>query len=378
MIYLDYAATAKPNHSFYEAAQKEALDFWGNPSSSHPLGATATQRLQQERTALAQALQVNAEQLVFTSGATEANQLVLLNLLTSPSRGTVLVNETEHASIHENLGWLKTAGYTIEMLKVDKNGCLDSEHLAKKLDKNVQMVICMAVNNQTGTINNVPAIAGQIRAFSASVQGRRIHFHVDGVQALGKMPVNLQAWDCDSAAFSGHKLGAPRGCGLLYIRQSRAVLLKGGGQESGLRSGTENMYGIIGLCAGIKAALKREHNYTYEEKLLQVIRTAGGVTVPANRQAGSSFFTPYIVSVHFPTLPGEVMQRVLAAHHVYVGTGSACSSQSASRVRPILAMGLSMDEAMRVVRLSFDESLSLEDIAKLGHVLAEIKKEYRG
>jgi cysteine desulfurase len=376
MIYLDYAATAKPNTNFYEQAQKEALNFFGNPSSSHPLGQSSAQRLHQERTELAQALQVKAEQLVFTSGATEANQLVLLNLLTSPARGTVLVNETEHASIYENLGWLKTAGYTVEMLKVDRNGCLDTEHLAIKLNKSVQMVICMAVNNQSGTINNVEKIAQQLRSYSSSTQGRPIHFHVDGVQALGKIPVNLTEWDCDTVAFSGHKLGAPRGCGLLYMRQSRAVLLKGGGQENGLRSGTENLYGIIGLSMGIKMALKRAHSYTHEAKLLSVIRKAGGMTVPIDREAGSPLFTPYIISVHFPVLPGEVMQRVLAMHGVYVGTGSACSSQSMSRLRPLLAMGLRSEDAQRVVRLSFDESLSEADIDELERVLAEIKQKY--
>ncbi len=376
MIYLDSAATAQPNTTIYEKAQKEALNFWGNPSSSHPVGVSAAQRLTQARTELATTLQVKAEQLVFTSGATEANQLVLLNLLASPACGTVLVNETEHASIYENLGRLKTAGYTIEMIKVDRNGCLDLEHLAKKLDKNVQMVICMAVNNQTGTINNVVQIGKQLRQYSSSIQGRNIHFHVDGVQALGKTPVNLTEWDCDTAAFSGHKLGAPRGCGLLYMRQSRAVLLKGGGQENGFRSGTENLYGIIGLCVGIKTALQKPHIYAHEEKFLQVIRLAGGVTVPVDRQAGSALFTPYIVSAHFPWLPGEVMQRVLAMRGVHVGTGSACSSQSMSRLRPLLAMGVSPDDAGRVVRLSFDESLSEADIDELSQVLAEIKQEY--
>jgi cysteine desulfurase len=393
--YFDYAASASPN-----------------PSSQHGEGKAAREFLEKQRERCAAALGVKPETVFFTSGGTESNAIIIFSLLTKPSvspclrerksETMLLYSAVEHPSIRENIPVLKRLGIGCDEIKVEGDGRASEKTLSAALEKNPQarMAAIMAVNNETGAANGIAALAAIIRK-----SGIPVHFHCDAVQAIGKIPVDLTEWDVDSASVSAHKLGGPRGIGLLYLRKEIAPLVRGGHRESGIRPGTENAAGAEALadCLEKYALHTKNTNETKSTKngeelyiaaharmnrLIELLKEIPGFTpIPEIRNSFiiphpsvspclRESFSPYILQAAFKNrsgefIPGEVLVRVLDEKGFAVSTGSACSSSD--KKRPVLeAMGVDEKTAFAGIRISQGYETTADDIEALAAAIAEV------
>ena len=239
--YLDWAATAIPNETATGIGE-----IYGNPSSPHTEGRLAREALEDARSRCAGVLGVPPETLYFTSGGTESNALVLHSLLLRKAKGRLLYSGVEHPSVRENCLLLEKLGLPVAAIGVEKDGRVTEASMARALEKNpdTRFVAVMGVNNETGSLMDLKALVSLARR---NREKPNIHFHSDLVQAAGKVPIDIKGWDLDSAAFSAHKLGGPRGIGLLYLKKPIESLYAGGEQEGKIRPGTENTAGALAL-----------------------------------------------------------------------------------------------------------------------------------
>lgn len=362
-LYFDWAATAIPDQDILEAALKESLAAWANPSSVHAAGKEARAALEKARSDCAAVLGVQAKQLVFTSGGTESDHIPLLAILNRPEKGNVAVSSIEHPALREMAEELKKVGIECRLIPSDKNGFVTPEAVLQTVDAKTLFVSVMAVNNETGAVQPIQKIAA---ALEQAYKGKRKpRFHVDCVQALGKVPIDfLNEPGLDSAAFSAHKICGPRGIGILYLKKEEEIFLRGGGQEGGVRSGTENLFGAIAFAKCLerhaiiggktKSAARFEEQKEWTASFIKdLLAIKGASIIPEARGVLSQeCFSPWVVQASFNKIPGQVMLRALDAKGICVSTGSACSSKKASR--PILeAMGVPAAQRETSVRFSF-------------------------
>lgn len=366
--YFDWAATSPADPDILRAALEKTLSCYGNPSSVHAAGKDAKALLDQARESCAKALGVQPNQLIFTSGGTEADHIPLLSVLTKPAKGKILVSAIEHPALREQCAQLARLGYTVEQIAPDKNGFIQPAAVAEKITPDTQFVTVMAVNNETGCVQDIHAIADAIT--QASAGKRKPHFHVDCVQAAGKIPLDITHAGIDSAAFSAHKICGPRGIGLLYLAKPPAFtpFLVGGGQEQNIRSGTENVFGALAFAECLNRYYIKKSNASTDNAdahfakqsawtsafITDLAAIKGCSLVPAARtdDALKNQFSPYVVQAAFKGIPGNVMVRALDAKGLCISTGSACSAKKQSR--PILqAMGVPRDIQDTAVRFSF-------------------------
>jgi len=350
--YFDWAATALAE---------------GNPSSLHGEGKNAREALESARARCAAALGVPADTIYFTSGGTEANALVIHSMLLRPGSAPLLYSAVEHPSVRENCQVLQRLGLFAAAIPVEPDGRVSQSTLSRALAKNggPRLAAVMGVNNETGALMDLAATAQVLRA-----QGRRVHFHSDLVQAVGKIPLDILKWDLDSAAMSAHKIGGPRGIGLLYLKKPLEPFLKGGEQERGVRPGTENLAGALALADCLERHAPAA-GFSQEEAARRMAALIRGlkqmkkcVLIPEDREEEDIRFSPWILQARFAGIPGEVLVRVMDRAGFALSTGSACSSASVER--PVLsAMGL--DEAARRegVRISQGWTTTEEDIDAL-------------
>jgi cysteine desulfurase len=247
-IYCDWASTALFDTEILEKAFKTSIEFGGNPSSVHQKGIDAKYALQNARKRCANSLGVKEENIIFTSGGTESNHIAILSLLTRPVKGSILVSSLEHPAIREQAEIMKKCGFQVYKIPSDENGIITPESVIKTMKDDTLLVCVMAVNNETGSVMPIYEISDALTKHCAGK--KRPKFHVDAVQAAGKIPLDLSYKGIDFASISAHKIGGPRGIGILYTKDKFEPFLRGGGQENGLRSGTENLFGseAISLC----------------------------------------------------------------------------------------------------------------------------------
>ncbi len=361
--YFDWAATAPADEDILQNALTQSLKIWGNPSSIHQSGKEAKEFLADARKKAGEALGVNAENIYFTSGGTESDHIPLLAMLTRPVKGTILVSSIEHPALREQCQALKNLGWNIVSIPSNSDGIITPQAVESCCTKDTVLVCIMAVNNETGAIQPVYEIADKITELS---QGRRRpKFHVDCVQAAGKIPINLKYKGIDSAAFSAHKICGPRGIGILYCSYDINPFLRGGGQEKNVRSGTENLFGAKAMADCLERYIISDSNPKMQERFelqkqwtagfIEKLMTLGNCTmIPHSRKeaANAEKFSPWVVQASFKTIPGQVMVRALSSNGFYISTGSACSAKKQSR--PILeAMHVSHEESETAVRFSF-------------------------
>ena len=376
---MDWAAGAPPDSEILEQMARDAVRYFGNPSSFHSAGKEAKAALEAARLKCAKTLNCDADQLTFTSGGTESNTIILLSFLKLRESASLVISGLEHISVAQPARMLKSLGWNLKEITPNPDGRLDSEKLAVALegDTSVRLAAVMAVNNETGAIQPLEELVGAIRSSPSSAK-RRVHFHADFVQAVGKIPINLNALNIDSASFSAHKFQGPRGIGLLYHRNPNfQTLVRGGGQEHGIRPGTENVAGAIALASALEKHGQASQDVRENESRL-LSQLADNPTlaklariVPGNRanpQEGSTYYSPGIVAVGFPPIPGEVLMRVLAGRGFVVSTGSACHSNRGKRT-PEKFGGLTLPKQIldSVIRVSFGPSTTrrqLEEFLK--------------
>lgn len=377
--YFDWAATSPCDKEILQESLNETIDIWGNPSSLHTLGKEAKVVLEKARQVCAEVLNVKSEKLFFTSGGTESNHIPILSVLNKPQKGTVLFSSIEHPAIQEEVKCLKKCGWNVVSIPSNKDGIITPEAVLEKLTQDTVLVCVMAVNNETGAIQPIYKIADIITEFAKNK--RKPKFHVDCVQAAGKIPLDLNYNGIDSAAFSAHKICGPRGIGLLYLKDTVDSFLKGGGQEQNIRSGTENLFGAVSFSKCLKKYyIAKENSLTinkFEEQKKQtqsfvenLSKTKGTYIIPEARLTNPENYSPWVVQVAFNNIPGQVMLRALDAKGFYISTGSACSSRKNSR--PILeAMNIQKNITENAVRISFGPTTTKQAMNEL---LEEIKE----
>ena len=386
--YFDWAATAQPEEDIIREAADIAIKHFGNPSSLHVLGSDAKNTLTQVRADCAKILQVKSDNLFFTSGGTEANHLPLLSLLQRPAPGTIIISAIEHPAIREQAEMLKHCGWKVLHASPDATGIVPVAAIEKLLTSDTVLVCLMAVNNETGAIQPVYQVADLLNKFAKETGKRRPKLHVDCVQAAGKIPLNLSYPGIDSAAFSAHKIGGPRGIGILYLAQRFESFVRGGGQEQGIRSGTENIAGAwaFGKCLERHYLSEKNTEGAAFQRFLQQKTMTSNFIAQLKEIKGCSFipaargtepveenFSPWIVQAAFDGIPGEVLVRALSEKSIAISTGSACSSRKLSR--PVLeAMGVSKELATNGVRFSFGPKTQQQDLDKLLEALKEIRQ----
>ena len=369
--YFDYAAAAPPFEEALSAQLEAARTWFGNPSSAHRPGAGARAELERLRGAFAARCGFTGGRLVFTSGATEANNWVVHGVMRAAATGRVLVAADVHAS-----AWNACRRYAdrMDVLPLDSSGRIGLPALAAAIKPAIRLVCCSHVASETGIVQDVGAIA-------AVCERRGVLLHIDGAQALGHIPVNLATIACDFYTFSAHKFGGPRGCGGVFTRFPTVdPLLDGGAQEGGLRSGTENLPGIAGTVAALEQALASMATETKRlRELSSVVRgelERSGVRFLVNGEPARS--APGFLSLSFPGLDGHALVADLAVQGFAVATGSACSEDRPEPSRAILALGRSPNEALGTVRISFGRTSRPEAVAAFARVLVETVRRQAG
>ncbi len=367
--YFDWAATSPQDSEILTSALEESLSDFANPSSTHSFGKKARATFEEARSLAARSLGVPADTVFFTSGGTESDHIPLLSMLNSPSHtGRIIISGIEHPALREQCANLKKLGYDVVTVNPDKNGFVTADAIIEKVTGNTLLVSVMAVNNETGCIQPFYEIADRLIENAAGK--KKPHFHVDCVQAAGKIPLDLSHRGIDSAALSAHKISGPRGIGILYLAKEINPFLSGGGQEKGIRSGTENLFGAIAFSRCLEKYFlldgAQKNDAAHKRLELQKELTSRLITrlkqlpkckiVPEIRsgdgKASQESFSPWVLQVAFLGIPGNVMVRALDAKGFAISTGSACSAKKQSR--PILAaMGADRDIQDSAVRLSF-------------------------
>lgn len=369
--YLDYCATT-PVHPEVRSAMLAALEEdFGNPSSMHWAGRRAGELVSQARAEVAGAIGASLEEMYFTGGATEADNLALLGILRryEPGKAHLITSAVEHHAILHSAAQLDKEGYAVTVLPVDAQGLVDPEAVRRAIRPETVLISIMLVNNETGAIQPVAEIGSIARAAG-------ILMHTDAVQGMGLLDVNVDALKVDLLSLSAHKIYGPKGIGALYVRRGIALqpLVFGGPQERSLRPGTENVPGIVGLGAAVR--LTREHKEAERARLSGlraslIVRLKG--RVPGTVVNGPAHaVAPHVVSVSFPGTDGEMMLIRLNAEGIAVSLGSACNSKSIEPSHVLTAMGLPKEQIDGSLRVSLGYPTSAEDVDRFVEVIPAV------
>lgn len=363
MIYLDNAATTKPDTECLKAAEKYLTENFYNPSALYAEGYNLQREIGVIRSDILNLIANDGDfQLIFTSCGTEAdNQAIFCG----GKRGNVVTTYGEHSAVFSAVSQLKERGTEVRFAKLNSDGSVNTDDLLRLVDDNTSLVSVIHVNNETGAINDVNVIAKSVKGVNP-----RTLFHSDGVQAFGKIPFKL-GLNIDLYSISAHKIGALKGIGALIKRKNLTLkpYIFGGGQESGLRSGTENVFGISTFgFAAVKRYAKLNENFGHVSNLNAILR----------RELDRDLFTvlspetasPYILTVSADGVRGEIILHEVDDRGLIIGTGSACSSNDKKRYsRVILSCGVGEELADGVLRLSFSPETSVDEVEKAAQIL---------
>jgi len=366
-IYLDNSATTRVCRAAADKAYDMMMHTYGNPSSLHTLGFRAEQELTAARQTVAKLLGAQPEELYFTSGGTESNNLAVLGSVEAHARAGkhVVTTAVEHSSVAEACDRLEKQGYEITRLVPDADGTISAARMVAACRPDTVLVTVMLVNNETGARFPLEKAIPGIRRVAP-----RAHIHCDAVQAAGKMPLLADRWGLDSLSASAHKLHGPKGCGVLFLRRGCRVIPRqiGGKQEGGIRCGTEAapLIAAFGVAAKeLPSYPEQNAHYTMlRERLLEGLRRLPDVRLhlPAEN-------VPHIVHLSVPGLRSETMLHFLAQREIYVSSGSACAKGAKSPV--LTAMGLPAEEIDSALRISMDMSNTLEEMDLFVQALQE-------
>ena len=375
-VYLDHNATT-PLRPEARAAYLEALEGTTNASSLHASGRRARARVDEARERVAAALGVAEDEVLFTSGGTESNNLALLGAMAGQPEGHIVTTGVEHPSVLEAAAEAQRRGARWVSLAVDGQGTLDEGAYTEALrDPRCRVVSVMRANNEIGTVYPLPEIAQVLRNLSTD---HRPVFHTDAVQALGRIPIALDEWGVDLATFSAHKVGGPVGCGVLVRRSGveLANLMFGGGQESELRPGTENVAAIAASAVAIELAVAEQEAYAHRVgALARALWSELHTTLPEARLLGPSIDAaerlPNTVTVSIGDLDGRVLVTRLDVAGLEASAGSACASGSLEPSHVLLALGLSRERARAGLRLSLGRTTTNDDVVRAVEILRGI------
>ena len=376
VVYMDNSSTTKPDPSVVQAMVGVLTEEFGNPSSLHSLGAKAEELVRGAKRSVASLMGAKEEEVYFTSGGTEANNWALVGSARARGPAGHIVSTTvEHPSVASTLEHLKQQGYEVTLIPVDEEGRVDPDAVLSAVTPKTASVSVMMVQNEVGTIEPIKEIGKGLSA----MRGRRPRFHVDATQGFARLPIDVGSMGVDLLTLSAHKIHGPKGIGALYVKKGFDIppLLFGGGQESGYRSGTENMPGIAGLRAACDLWLKDREVVLgrlagLRQHLIDGVRSVARETILHGPEEGVA---PYIVHFSFPGYRGESLLHALEQRGVFVSTGSACSAHKAKPSPVVLALGRSEEEALSAIRFSMSRYTTEEDVDRAVSALDESLKE---
>lgn len=357
-VYFDNAATTAPYCEVVEEVAYAMKNYYGNPSSVHKLGLVAEKKLNYAREVLGSMINADKDEIIFTSGGSESNNFLLKAFLKPEAH--IITTKIEHPSILNTAKSLEENGIEVTYLDVDENGRVNLESLKAALKKETILVSVMAVNNEIGIIEDLQAIGEIVRAHG------KAKFHVDAIQGYGKINIDVKKFNIDLLSASGHKIHGPRGIGFAYVKKNLIPrpLIYGGGQEHGIRSGTENVANALGFAKAteiIKCNFKENYDKVTEIKKHFIEGLSGIKDISINSPLEDGF-SPYILSVSFKGVRGEVLLHMLEADSIYVSTGSACSSKDKNFSHVLTAVGVGKDYIDGTIRFSFSDMNTLEEV----------------
>ncbi len=361
--YFDNSATTVVTESVKDIVVKAMTEDYGNPSSMHMIGVNAEKYVKTAKENIAKILKVDVGEIYFTSGGTEGNNMAIIGSANANKRAgnRVITTKIEHSSVANPMKYLEKQGFDVVYLPVDSNGIVDMEVLKKEMTKDTILVSIMNVNNEVGAIEPVSEIGKYIKSVNPSVV-----YHVDAIQAFGKMEIRPRKENIDILTVSGHKIHAPKGSGFMYIKKNTKVnpIILGGGQQEGMRSGTENVPGIAGIGQAAKDCYDNleknvAHMTELKDCLIDELSKFDGVTI--NSQKGD-VGAPHIVSASFENVRSEVLLHALEDKGIYISAGSACSSNRPAVSETLKAMGIDSKLLGSTVRFSFCELNKKEEI----------------
>ncbi|MBO4242474.1 MAG: cysteine desulfurase [Clostridiales bacterium] len=376
MIYFDNSATTKPSQRVFEVISEELRsdDSFGNPGSLHKLGLKADKEYKEALKTAASILGCRDEELFFTSCGTEGANTAIEGYMSRNKRAgqKIISTNTEHKATLETLALLSGKGYEVVYLKVDRNGSPDLSQLEQELDENTALLCFTYVNNETGAILPLEDIV-KIR----ERKNRNTAIYLDCVQSLGKLPTDLKTMGVQMASFSGHKIHSVKGVGMLYIKSGTDIdpLILGGGQQKGLRSGTQSLLLAKAFTAALKEAEeKREEAFSEVSKINSYLReelSERGAVINSPEKG-----LPFVLNVAFDGFESETMLHCLELYDIFVSTVSACSSKSKKVSYVLLEMGIDRKIAVNSVRLSFSRYNTMDEAVKFVEAVDDIYSKF--
>lgn len=377
--YFDNSATTKVLDCVKDAVVDAMCVNYGNAAAKHRKGVEAENLIREAKKAIADTLKVQEKEILFTSGGTESNNTALIGTALANRRAGkhLITTGVEHPSIYNTMSFLEEMGFEVTYLPVDHLGHISLEDLEKAIREDTILVSVMYVNNEVGAVEPIEAISQCIKK-----KNPKTLFHVDAIQAYGKYKIRPKKQEIDLLSVSGHKIHAPKGVGFLYIRDGVKIrpILFGGGQQKGMRSGTENVPGCVGLGVAAREAYKDfdariEKLYTLRERLIAGLKLLGGVTINGSEDRTNA---PQIVSASFEGVRSEVLLHALEDKGVYVSSGSACSSNHPGISGTLKGIGVKKELLDSTIRFSLGD-LNVEEevdyaIGVLGELLPVLRR----
>lgn len=351
-VYFDNSATTKPKKEVIDCVTEVLTNNYGNPSSLHRMGLNAEKAVKNARTVIADKMGVDEKQVYFTSGGTESNNIAILgSLYALRNKGTVITSKVEHKSVTECFKKLEQQGFDVKYVDVDKNGIVDLKQLEGFVDEKTLLVSIMHVNNETGAIMPIEKIAQIIKD-----KNPKALFHVDDVQGFLKVPLSYK--NIDMVSVSAHKVNGLKGCGAVYIRKGIKIspVILGGGQENGIRNGTENVPGIVGFGKAVQI-----YNNSLDSSIKEYIKNFVTNEIEGTVINSSENTSKYILNLSVLGFKSETLLHLLEQNGIYVSSGSACSSNKPQLSHVLLAMGLDKDTVESSIRLSFGNDNTIEE-----------------
>ncbi len=388
-VYLDNAATTKLNEEAFSVMQKVFFSDYGNPSSLHIKGVDASAYLRDARRVISEDLKCAEKEIIFTSGGTESNNTALFGTAHAKRRkGMHIISSAyEHASVYNPLIALEEEGFKVDYVKPDANGIVDPKSVAELVTDETILVSIMAVNNEIGAVNDIGAISKAVKEVNPDVT-----FHVDAIQAYPKYRIIPKKEGIDLMSVSSHKFGGPKGVGFLYIKDKTRInpLILGGGQQKGMRSGTDNVPGIAGMAEALKvyAENRKEYvdkMYALKEHFAQALLKIEGIKLNAifenlsdEKSLGERIrmTAPHVLSVSFPNVRSEVMLHALEMKGICCSSGSACSSNHPAISGTLQAIGVEGKYLDTTLRFSLSPDNTQEEIDYTVEAIKELLPVY--
>ena len=368
-VYFDNSATTKVYPEVKDIMFKVMDDDYGNPSSLHMKGVQAEHYIKDSADIIAKTLKCTPDEIIFTSGGTESNNLAIIGTaLAKKRKGKHLVTSSiEHASVLSVMAFLEKEGFEVTYISPDSSGKVSAEAFADAVRDDTILVSCMHINNEIGAVQPIAEITKAVKKKNPNV-----YVHTDCIQSFGKIEVNLKKLGVDMLSVSGHKLHGPKGSGFLYVKKGTLIrpIIYGGGQQKNMLSGTENVPAIAGLGVAVKLTMtdmaeKMERVMSLRDKLIE------GLTALPEVYSNSET-APHIASISFTGVRAEVMLHALEDKGIYVSSGSACSSNKRRESAVLTAIGLDRDRLESTLRFSFNETNTEEEVDYAVKTIAEL------